>query len=71
MIDCVVLSISSAVGQLFIFFTIEKFGAVVFTIMMTVRQVCVVLLFFTHSIMHLVFSFILAGRSDFAVVRSV
>lgn len=38
--DCVVLSISSAIGQLFIFYTIAKFGPVVFTIIMTVRQVC-------------------------------
>lgn len=38
-IDCVILSISSAIGQLFIFYTISKFGAVVFSIIMTVRQV--------------------------------
>lgn len=37
--DCVVLSVSSAVGQLFIFYTIATFGPVVFTIIMTVRQV--------------------------------
>lgn len=43
-IDCVVLSISSAVGQLFIFFTIEKFGAIVFTIIMTLRQAMAILL---------------------------
>ena len=36
---CVVLSISSAVGQLFIFYTIATFGPVVFTIIMTLRQV--------------------------------
>ncbi|KAJ6636436.1 Adenosine 3'-phospho 5'-phosphosulfate transporter 1 [Pseudolycoriella hygida] len=35
---CVILSISSAVGQLFIFYTIATFGPVVFTIIMTVRQ---------------------------------
>lgn len=40
--DCIVLSVSSAVGQLFIFYTISKFGAVVFTIMMTVRQVSLI-----------------------------
>lgn len=39
LIDCVVLSISSAIGQLFIFYTIAKFGPVVFTIIMTLRQV--------------------------------
>jgi len=33
-----VLSVTSAVGQLFIFYTISKFGPVTFTIIMTVRQ---------------------------------
>jgi len=37
-IDCLLLSISSGAGQLFIFFTISTFGPVVFTIIMTVRQ---------------------------------
>jgi len=37
--DCVVLSICSACGQLFIYYTISKFGPVVFVIIMTVRQV--------------------------------
>ncbi|XP_041982936.1 adenosine 3'-phospho 5'-phosphosulfate transporter 1 [Aricia agestis] len=36
--DCILLSISSAVGQLLIYRTISKFGAVVFTIIMTLRQ---------------------------------
>uniref|UniRef100_U5ETI1 Adenosine 3'-phospho 5'-phosphosulfate transporter 1 n=1 Tax=Corethrella appendiculata TaxID=1370023 RepID=U5ETI1_9DIPT len=52
-IDCVILSISSAVGQLFIFYTIAKFGAVVFTIIMTVRQAIAILiscLIYHHSI---------------------
>lgn len=44
LIDCVVLSISSAIGQLFIFYTIAKFGAVVFTIIMTLRQAIAILL---------------------------
>lgn len=35
----VVLSICSAVGQLFIYHTIDVFGPVVFTIIMTLRQV--------------------------------
>ncbi|XP_049532608.1 adenosine 3'-phospho 5'-phosphosulfate transporter 1 [Anopheles darlingi] len=43
-IDCVVLSISSAIGQLFIFYTIATFGAVVFTIIMTLRQAIAILL---------------------------
>ena len=37
--DCLLTAISSALGQLFIFATISKFGPVVFTIIMTVRQV--------------------------------
>lgn len=43
-LDCVVLSISSAIGQLFIFYTIATFGAVVFTIIMTLRQAIAILL---------------------------
>ncbi|XP_059611624.1 adenosine 3'-phospho 5'-phosphosulfate transporter 1 [Phlebotomus argentipes] len=43
-VDCVVLSISSALGQLFIFYTIACFGPVVFTIIMTVRQAIAILL---------------------------
>lgn len=42
--DCVLLSVCSAVGQLFIFYTISKFGPVTFVIMMTVRQVLAILL---------------------------
>lgn len=40
----VVLSLCSALGQLFIFFTISQFGAVVFTIIMTLRQAFAILL---------------------------
>lgn len=43
-IHSVILSICSAVGQLFIFFTISEFGAVVFTIIMTLRQAFAILL---------------------------
>lgn len=39
MADCLMLSASSAVGQLFIFYTISKLGAINFTIIMTIRQV--------------------------------
>lgn len=52
-LDCIVLSISSAVGQLFIFYTIATFGAVVFTIIMTLRQAIAILLsclIYKHSI---------------------
>jgi len=36
--DQIVISITSASGQLFIYYTIKRFGPVVFTIMMTTRQ---------------------------------
>lgn len=39
-----VLSICSAVGQLFIFYTIAEFGAVIFTIITTTRQALAILL---------------------------
>jgi len=42
--DCVVLSICSATGQLFIYYTISVFGPVVFVIIMTVRQALAVVL---------------------------
>ncbi|KAL3874713.1 hypothetical protein ACJMK2_037688 [Sinanodonta woodiana] len=43
-IHSVMISLSSACGQLFIFYTIEKFGAVTFTIIMTLRQALAILL---------------------------
>jgi len=43
-IDCVVLSICSAVGQLFIYHTISTFGPVIFVIIKTVRQVIAVVI---------------------------
>lgn len=36
--DQIVISITSATGQLFIYYTIKRFGPVVFTIIMTTRQ---------------------------------
>ncbi|CAL1540345.1 unnamed protein product [Lymnaea stagnalis] len=42
--DAVLLSICSASGQLFIFYTISQYGAVVFVIIMTVRQGFAILL---------------------------
>ncbi|KAJ0172422.1 hypothetical protein K1T71_012395 [Dendrolimus kikuchii] len=42
--DCLVLSASSAIGQLLIYRTISRFGAVVFTIIMTLRQAVSILL---------------------------
>lgn len=40
----VMLSVCSACGQLFIFYTINQFGAAVFTIIMTLRQAIAILL---------------------------
>ncbi|CAN7937732.1 unnamed protein product [Ixodes hexagonus] len=42
--DCLLLSVCSATGQLFVFYTISQFGPVVFVIAMTVRQAVAVLL---------------------------
>ena len=39
MYHMVLLAVASAVGQLFIFYTIKEFGPVIFTIMMTMRQI--------------------------------
>jgi solute carrier family 35 (adenosine 3'-phospho 5'-phosphosulfate transporter), member B2 len=47
------LSVASAVGQLFIFYTIAQFGAVTFTIIMTIRQGLAILLsclVYSHSV---------------------
>jgi len=52
-IDNVTIAITSATGQLFIFYTIKTFGPVVFTIIMTTRQVFSIVLsciIFGHSI---------------------
>ncbi|CAF4573977.1 unnamed protein product, partial [Rotaria sp. Silwood2] len=46
-------SICSSIGQLFIFSTIEEFGPVVFTIIMTIRQAFSILLsciFYGHHL---------------------
>lgn len=48
----VLLSITSAIGQIFIFVTIQKFGALVFSLIMTTRQVLSIVLssiVFQHS----------------------
>lgn len=49
----IILSVTSASGQLFIFYTIKEFGPVIFTIMMTMRQLFSLftsLLLFGHHI---------------------
>nr|SVE80703.1 EOG090X05CU [Daphnia magna] len=54
--DCLLTAISSASGQLFIFATISKFGPVVFTIIMTVRQGLSILLsclLYQHHLSHM------------------
>ena len=38
-IHCFILSLTSAIGQIFIYFTIKKFGAVSFVMIMTVKQI--------------------------------
>jgi adenosine 3'-phospho 5'-phosphosulfate transporter B2 len=48
----ILLSLASAIGQLFIFFTIDKYGALVFSLIMTMRQVISIVLssvLFNHS----------------------
>ncbi|XP_015585237.1 adenosine 3'-phospho 5'-phosphosulfate transporter 1 [Cephus cinctus] len=42
--DCLLISICSATGQLYIFYTISKFGPVTFVIIMTIRQGLAILL---------------------------
>merc|ERR1719474_1940902 len=42
--DCIILSICSATGQLFIYHTISTLGPVIFVIIMTVRQVMAVII---------------------------
>eukprot|EP00039_Didymoeca_costata_P015655 m.270427 g.270427 ORF g.270427 m.270427 type:complete len:420 (-) comp16263_c8_seq1:129-1388(-) len=52
MFHVIILSITSATGQMFIFHTIATYGALVFTIIMTTRQVLSIFLsavFFGHS----------------------
>mmetsp|Transcript_2924 Transcript_2924/g.8576 ORF Transcript_2924/g.8576 Transcript_2924/m.8576 type:complete len:348 (+) Transcript_2924:306-1349(+) len=64
------LSITNATGQLFIFYTIKKFGPIVFTIMMTTRQMLSLImscLVFGHS---LGFSAILGTAIVFGVLVS-
>jgi adenosine 3'-phospho 5'-phosphosulfate transporter B2 len=39
MYHMILLAVASAIGQLFIFYTIKEFGPVIFTIMMTTRQI--------------------------------
>jgi solute carrier family 35 (adenosine 3'-phospho 5'-phosphosulfate transporter), member B2 len=48
----ILLSLAASIGQVFIFVTIEKYGALVFTLIMTTRQVFSIILsclFFNHK----------------------
>lgn len=42
--DCLIMSIMSSVGQLFVYYTIEQFGSVLFSVIMTLRQFLAILL---------------------------
>jgi len=53
LVDNLAIAVTSAIGQLFIFYTIRRFGPVVFTLIMTTRQVVSVVLsaaMFGHSL---------------------
>mmetsp|Transcript_7575 Transcript_7575/g.26501 ORF Transcript_7575/g.26501 Transcript_7575/m.26501 type:complete len:392 (-) Transcript_7575:136-1311(-) len=57
-LDNITIAITSATGQLFIFYTIKTFGPVVFTIIMTTRQmfsIVLSLVLFGHSLPPLAF----------------
>lgn len=48
--DCILMSIMSSIGQMFVYFTIKRFGPVVFAVIMTLRQFLSILLScFTYS----------------------
>lgn len=52
-IDCSLMSLSSSIGQLFVFFTIKRFGPVTFAIIMTLRQLFAFILscrIFSHDL---------------------
>lgn len=42
--DCILMSAMSSVGQLFVYYTIKRFGSVLFAIIMTLRQFLAILL---------------------------
>lgn len=44
LMDCVFISIMSSIGQLFVFYTIQRFGSVIFAVIMTLRQFFAILL---------------------------
>ena len=44
LVDCVLMSIMSSIGQLFVYYTIKHFGSVTFAIIMTLRQFFAIIL---------------------------
>lgn len=42
--DCLFMSVMSSIGQLFVYYTIKRFGSVVFAVIMTMRQFLAILL---------------------------
>lgn len=42
--DCIIMSAMSSIGQLFVFYTIKRFGSVLFAVIMTLRQFLAILL---------------------------
>lgn len=42
--DCMIMSIMSSVGQMFVYYTIKRFGSVLFAVIMTLRQFVSILL---------------------------
>lgn len=69
-VDCILISICSASGQLYIFYTISKFGPVTFVIMMTIRQV--ITLYICYQISWIIqsyeTSFLFAGLGDIVIL---
>lgn len=42
--DCLLMSIMSSIGQMFVYYTIQRFGSVIFAVIMTLRQFFSILL---------------------------
>lgn len=76
--DCLLMSVMSSVGQMFVYFTIKQFGPVVFAVIMTLRQFLSILLSCLHyghqlnlgSIIGLIIVFIVAGYQVWTKRRS-
>lgn len=42
--DCLIMSLMSSIGQMFVYYTIKRFGSVIFAVIMTLRQFLSILL---------------------------